>query len=168
MYSKKKKVTIIVMLVAVFVMVVGYAAFSANLIISGTANVASNWNVYISNVETKTVYGKAENATGSPSYSNLTAKMKVNLKEPGDYIVYEVTITNGGTLNALIEDIKATNLGTSAIKHTVDGINKGDPIANGETKKFTVTIEYDPTVTSQPDTLENTLILDINCVQDLN
>jgi len=168
MYNGKKRTTIIVMMVAVLVMVVGYAAFSTNIRVGGTANVTSNWNVYISNVETKTVFGKATNAAGSPTFENLTATMNVTLIEPGDYLIYEVTITNSGLLGAVVEDIKATNLGTEAIKYSVDGISNGDKIASGKELMFTITIEYDKTLTSQPEVLNNTLTLDIKCVQDLS
>lgn len=168
MYYDKKKMAIIIMLVVVLFMTVVYAVFSSSLNISGTANIGSNWNVYISSITTKNVSGKAENATGSPSFSNLNAVISANLKIPGDSIEYEVTITNGGTLDAVIDEIDVTSAGTDAIIYYITGIQKGNKIIAGTSAVFNVKIEYDVSVTGQPEEETKVVTINVNCVQDLD
>ena len=58
--NKKKVITI--MMIALLVMVVGYAAFGTNLSINGTASIESNWSVVfteitqVSKVVTKVIF----------------------------------------------------------------------------------------------------------------
>jgi len=166
MYNDKKKITIIIMLVVICLMVVGYAAFSTSLNIIGTGNINGVWDIYFSNITTKEISGKGSNNTGSPSVSDLTATMNVNLKEPGDYIIFEITITNGGTIDALVNNIDATATGTSAIIYLIEGIKIGDELPKETSKTFTVKIEYDKNVTSQPVDTTKVLTVNISTVQD--
>ena len=125
-------------------MTVGYAAFQTNLDIKGTSKVSSNWNVLITNVTESNKEGQAE-TVGSPTWTDLTAYMEANLYQKGDYVEYEVTVENRGTLDAKLEsitdNIKSTN---EAIKISFTGYTKGEKLYKNETKIIKVKIEYNP------------------------
>ena len=91
--SKIKKNNIIIggLLVIVLLMVVGYAAFASKLSISGTSNITSNWDIEITNVESKNIIGSASNAT-NPTWTGLSATFNAKLVSPGDNITYNITV----------------------------------------------------------------------------
>ncbi len=167
--KNNKNIVIIAMCIAVFVMVIGYAAFSTNLIISGTANIESNWKVLftkIEKVEANTTSGATE--IDAPQAIGTTATFNVDLQSPGDKIVYKITLANQGSLDAVISEIKAQETGSDALSFTVTGIKVGDKLASSTTKEITIEIKYLESVTTQPEVLKNKLMIEINCVQDLN
>ena len=164
--KNKKNVIIVSMLVLVAVMAIGYSYFATRLNINATGNITTNWNVYFSNITNGTVVGSASN-NKTPSVTATTATMDVNLSLPGDSITYELTLTNGGTIGAIIEDIKAETKGSSAIIYSISGIKIGDKLASGANKKITIKIEYDPNTTSQPAVTNKTLTVIIDAVQDI-
>ena len=107
--QKKRKIIIGSLCAVILLMAVGYAAFQTVLNISGTSNITSNWNVKITDIDSKNVIGKATN-NGDPTFTNTTATFKTSLVSPGDSIEYEITIANAGNLNA---ELKNINLVTS-------------------------------------------------------
>jgi len=162
---RKKNLIIIVMCVAICVMVVGYGAFNTLLTITGTANIASEWKVVFTNI-TQVSKTSGVNVKATPVASGTSATFNVGLTSPGDKIVYEITIENKGTINAIIENIVASASDSPAIIFSIDGINIGDKIPNKTSKTLTVTIEYDKSVTSQPEKTNKVLTVDMTVVQD--
>ena len=146
-------------------MTVGYAAFQTNLDIKGTSKVSSNWNVLITNVTESNKEGQAE-TVGSPSWTDLTAYMEANLYQKGDYVEYEVTVENRGTLDAKLEsitdNIKSTN---EAIKISFTGYTKGEKLYKNTSKKITVKIEYNPDFTGTPTEGSSEISIDLNYTQ---
>ena len=165
-YMKSKKIIMITMCCLICVMAIGYAAFATNLTINGTANITSTWKVLFTKIEevSKT---SGVTITKVPTAEGTNATFNVDLKSPGDKIIYKITVANQGTLDAIINDITASETGSDAIKFEISGIKKGDKLAKSATTTFNVTISYDSSVTSQPKTTNNTLTVNINYVQDL-
>ena len=62
--KNKKQVIIGSLCAAILFMVVGYTAFSNILNIKGTTNISSNWDVKITNVESRNIVGNASNNGG--------------------------------------------------------------------------------------------------------
>jgi len=92
----------------VLMLAVGYAAFNAVLNIKGTTNISSDWDVKITGIEKIESKGATDNE-GSPSYDNingLSATFNTNFTTPGDYATYKIEITNNGSLDALLSNIK--------------------------------------------------------------
>ena len=90
---------IAVLAVAVLAMSVGYAAFSTQLNLNGTANVkASSWNVAFD-----------EDAT--------TVSYSVTLEKPGDYYEADVNVKNTGTFDANLTGITMSSLTTEQQKY---------------------------------------------------
>ena len=165
---RNTKSKIIIMMCAVLcIMAVGYAAFSTVLTITGTANITSEWKVVFTKIEevSKT---SGVSIKSTPVASGTTATFDVGLTSPGDKIVYKITLANQGTIDAVIKNIEASATDSPAIIFTIEGVNTGDVINNKTSKDFTVTIEYDPHVTSQPDKLQKTLTVSIVTEQYVN
>ena len=166
-YMKSKKIIMITMCCLICVMAIGYAAFATNLTINGTANITSTWKVLFTKIEevSKT---SGVTITKVPTAEGTNATFNVDLKSPGDKIIYKITVANQGTLDAIINDITASETGSDAIKFEITGIKKGDKLAKSTTTTFNVTISYDESVTSQPALTDNTLTININYVQDMS
>ncbi len=139
MNEKNKNVLIGGLLAIVLVMAVGYAAFATQLNINGTANITSKWDVRFDNskqdgagvIDSTTGLGGATAPTGSITYSNddLTANLTADLTQPGDSVLFTLTIKNSGTLSA--------KNGTPVL--TLDGGTVTGLTATKGNIKFTVT-----------------------------
>ena len=166
-YMKSKKIIMITMCCLICVMAIGYAAFATNLTINGTANITSTWKVLFIKIEevSKT---SGVTITKVPTAEGTNATFNVDLKSPGDKIIYKITVANQGTLDAIINDITASETGSDAIKFEITGIKKGDKLAKSATTTFNVTISYDESVTIQPALTDSILTININYVQDMS
>ena len=162
----KKKIVIITLSVLVLIMVIGYSVFSTNLKINGTANIASTWKVVFTKIE-EVSKSSGVTVTDTPIASGTSVTFNVDFKLPGDEIIYKVTVANQGTLDAIIQNIASSELGSDAIKFKIDGIKIGDKLAKSTTTTFNITISYDSSITSQPSLTDNKLTLDVTYVQDL-
>ncbi len=135
------------------IMAVGYAAFQSQLKITGTSNIASNFLVKITGIESIVQSGSASNAI-EPSYTDTTATFKTNLVSPGDSMKYDITVANEGNIDAVLNSIKVSNSNNEAITFETSGIEEGDELKASETDILTVLVTYNPSITSQP---ENTI-----------
>ena len=146
--ERKSKGIIIGVLCAVIIfMSIGFAAMASTLTIEGNATISDTWNVQITSI-TKKESSAGVTETASPTFSATTANFNVALKEPGDYAVYTVTVTNAGTLDAVLSTISEAPQvdGSAAIKYTLTpaaGSQEGSTLAktNG-THSFDVKVEY--------------------------
>ncbi len=163
---KQKKIIIASLCVAVCIMVIGFAAFSTTLNINGTSSIESNWSVVFTNIQE---LSKTNGVTinNPPTASGTTATFDVDLKSPGDSIEYQITVENKGTLDAIIENIEASETGSDAIKFEISNIRIGDKLPKESQTTFNITISYDESITSQPEVTNNTLTVSIDYVQDV-
>lgn len=130
-------------------MAVGYSILMTELKINGTANITSTWDVRITGI-TGALSGDAYNIE-APSYTNSTAKFNVSLVNPGDSANYTVTITNKGTLTAVLNKLDITSSGTDAITYTISSLKEGDTIEAGSTKTFTIIVNYSANAIADPE-----------------
>ena len=145
----KRKIVIGMLCSVLLLMAVGYAAFAANLNIKGTSNITTSWDVRITNITSKNVVGKASNLE-EPSYTNTTATFKTNLISPSDSIEYDITVTNNGDIDAILDKITITDSNNPAIVFTKSGLTEGDTLVAKESKVLTIKVEYSNEVTTQP------------------
>lgn len=153
----KKNILIGALLFAVVAMSVGYAAFTANLKINGTATIAGDWAVEITGI-TSEFTGTASDKT-APSFTATTATFDAQLMAPGDTATYTVTVENKGTIDAKLSSITLTPQadGSDAIIYTVKSQpNANDELASGETTTVVIEAKYDPSVTTVPETKTKT------------
>ena len=165
--ENNKKIIITVLSVLVVAMAVGYALLAQELTINGSASIDSTWRVEITNIASKDVVGDVVNKV-DPSYTATTANFSVGLTQPGDSITYDITVTNKGTLDAVVESITVNKGNNPAITYTTSGLKRGDKLAkNNGTNTLTIKVDYDSNVTSQPASTTNNITVTINYQQDL-
>ena len=150
--SKQRSYIIVGLCMILVIMGVGYAAFSTQLKINGTANIDSNWNVKITDIQSSVLSGNATNAV-EPSYTDLTATFKTNLISPGDSMKYDITVSNEGDIDAKLDKITVPKNTSRAISYEVTDIHEGDLLKSKETTILTLIVKYND-VTSQPSTDE--------------
>ena len=162
----KKKIVIGVLCALVAVMAVGYAALAQQLNITGTASIDSTWKVEITNISERDIIGDATSKE-VPSYTATTANFSVGLIQPGDSITYDIEVSNLGTLAAKVDSIDVIMDENDAIIYTTEGIKAGDKLGVDETNTLSVTVAYDPEVTTQPENTAKDITVSINYVQDI-
>lgn len=154
---KRSKVNylVITLLIVLLTIAVGYAAFSQQLQITGTAAAKGSWDIHFSNVRMEPSDSKN---TVTLSDDKHTMNVNVNLEKPGDIRMAEVHIVNKGSVDATLTafNIEAKN-GESqtinpeggvayvngAIRITVEEIEVGtDLIAQTGDKTYIMTFEW--------------------------
>ena len=133
------------------IMGVGYAAFSSQLKISGTSNIASNWSVKITDIQSKVVSGTPANAS-EPAHTDTTATFRTRLTNPGDTMQYDVTVLNEGDIDAKLDKITVPESTNPAIGFEVSGIEEGSLLEAKQTAILTVIVKYN-NVAEQPSNL---------------
>ena len=138
----KSTVSIILIstLMVILAMSVGYSMFTTKLSLNSSTKIIGQWDVRITNVEVQYVSEGCN--PGIPEYTNTSVTFNAQLIKPGDFITYEITIKNAGTIDAKLGNIifKEQNEGSPAINYITTEIK---PIlTSGEETKFSVTVEY--------------------------
>ena len=165
--NDKKKIIIGSLCALIMIMAVGYALLAQQLSITGSTSITSNWQVEITNITEKEK--STGTTTNSTNYTATTASFNTSLISPGDYATYEVTVTNKGTLDAVLSANPTVTTGNNtAITYEIEGIKKGDKILkNNQTDTFTIKVQYNPSTTQQPSTLTSDIQVTLNYQQDL-
>ena len=109
--------------------------------------------------------GEATDAE-TPTHTETTATFKTNLVSPGDSMQYDITVENQGDIDAVLESIDVNTSDNAAILFEATGIKRGDKLLPDESDILTVTVTYNPDVTSQPENLNATVTVTLNYVQD--
>ena len=102
----KKNMMIGVLCIALVFMGLGYSLYSSILNLTGTATASGTFDVKITNVEldtTKKTLG-ATNQTPAvgANYAVTETTLTAKFSEPGDYITWNITVTNRGSIEATI------------------------------------------------------------------
>lgn len=147
---KKQNVVIIGVIAFVIAVVVGYALFSETIRISGTATAKGDFDVEFTSVGTPTCDGYSKECTAanlatiSSDKNTLNVTVK-NLTYPGAYVKIPVTITNKGSIAAVLESIDETGLTTDDnVKISYTGVAaSANEIASNETQNMEITVTWD-------------------------
>ena len=168
MKKRKQYLLIGLVVICVFLMLgLGYALLSQNLEIQGTGTITSDWNILITDIVTKEKSSTATNVT-EPSHSGTSATINAKFEVPGDYISYDITVANQGTLNAVLDSIKIKMKDQEVFLFEVEGIQSGEALNVDEEKTFTLTIRYNENITSTPDITNIDLSMDLDYLQEGN
>ena len=159
MKDRNKRKLIIYALIGVLMLTtVAYASLQTILNVSGTVVKKGNlWNIYFTNPSSASVVGTATGSSLNIQASSLN--FQVSLYKPGDKVTYTVDIKNGGTIDAVLNSISLTGLDTAksnSLNYTVtysDGstIKQGDTLNIGASKTLKITVEFDSSATSLPE-----------------
>ena len=126
---RKRNYIIAGLCMILLIMVVGYAAFSSQLKISGTSSISSSWNIQITNIETMlpSDYG-SEYPDGynisEPTYTPTSATFNAGFELPGSIIGYIVEISNLGSIDGQVTIGNLSCGDNSAILCMVDAYDK--------------------------------------------
>jgi len=160
----KKNILMISMIIAVLLLVIGFAAFNTNLTINGTGSISSTWKIEITKI-TSSATGLAYNLS-EPTYGGTNATINTGLRKPGDKMEYTVTVKNGGTLGAIINTVDAEVNGHMLIIYSIEGIEGQTRLGAGESIDFKIIVEFDSSATYIPSEASKEITININTIQD--
>ena len=163
--TKQRNYIILGLCSILLLMAAGYAAFRSQLTIKGTSNITSEWKVLITDIQSSVVNGTPENEEGSPNYTETTANFSTKLYSPGDSMQYDIKVENQGNIDAVLKSITKTDSNNEAIVFETSGIEQGDVLKAHDFTVMHVTVTYNSSITSQPNTLTSDLELTLNYVQ---
>ena len=149
---------------------VAYAAFSQLLTVTGTGTASGDWDVAITNI-TQTSSTGATDAVGTPTFDATSATFDVDLAYPGATATYDVTVTNNGSVDALLDTItgvtEANAEAPSYITYSLSGVTEGTTtLAASATNTVTVTVTWDGSDTAGGNGASKTATIDLNYIQD--
>ncbi len=163
---KNKKVTIAMICFLIVAIALGYSVLTQLLQINGTSSVVGDFKIEFTKIEEGTMVNSKTITTGG--IGSTTANFTVDLKKPGSSAVYDVTVENKGSIDAILTSI--TGLDESNEKepvdiiYSIDGIKEGDPLNAGEEKTFQVKVVWKVSATTIP-TTSKSLTLKLNYEQ---
>lgn len=165
-YSKRRKRNYIIvgLCAVVLLMTIGYAYFSNVLNISSTAEITSNWDVEITKIETIDKVGDADNKE-MPTFTRNSADINATFLSPGDSIKYQITVSNLGTIDAVIDSVKLEMDSQNVIIHEIEGITARENLEAGDSKTFTLTMTFNKDITSEPNLKNILATLRLNYLQ---
>lgn len=174
---RSKVLAVIAILIAVVSLGVGFAAYSRELTIDGTATVeASSWEIRFENLGTAQLTGTAVEDTAPTINTNDTniGDYDVTFKTPGDSVSYSFEIANNGTFDAEITTltVPTPSCTGSGLQAETDAANvcanleykleysgsdaatgtavaQGDALNAGERRYVTLTLTYKDTITAE-------------------
>ena len=150
---EKKNYVIIALVCAIAVMAVGYSLLAQTLTINGTATISSNWNVAITGITEGDNQGTTATNTTPAGYTGTSATFNVELVKPGDKMVYDITVTNSGTLNAKLTGLTVNPSveAESGIYYKVTGVTQDvTTLDASETNTVTVEVGWNAADTTMP------------------
>lgn len=172
--ENKNSVIIVSLVVAIIAMSIGYAALASQLTINGTAGTGeASWSIEFTNIvknDSLSTAGVKEN--NNPSVTGTSATFDVSLDYPGAKIVYDVTVKNGGTIDAVYVSTDGVETANEAeptqIKYTVEKTDGSLDILSGENDTYRITIEWLAASTEVPkETTTKTATIHLNYEQKI-
>lgn len=164
MENMHKSSVIMILVAVVLIMSIGYAAFAQKLTINGTSTITSSWDIYIEDIAVNNKTLDAENVSASVD-DKLSATFQANLVSPGSSVTYDVTVKNGGNLNAKLDSLTFTDSNNEAILYSYAGINENDVINAGDTQTFTITVQFNNSYTQMPENKTSSVKMILTYVQ---
>ena len=146
---------------------IGYSIFSTELNIGGTTTATNTWSILIESIT------PIENQTGAESKSATVddvtktgVSFSAQFQGPGDYIEYDVVVTNKGSIDARLETITNTITPESdaGLFEFTNNLVQGEGLKAGASRTFRVKVLFKPNATTLP-TGQMTFNLDLNYIQ---
>lgn len=179
--KNEKNIVIGILVLVVCFMAVGYAALSTSIHVNGNATLnANSWNVYINNIslnKSESIGTYNADEQGKITLSGTTASFNAVLSNPGSSIVYDISIKNTGSINAIRSKFDTTNPTTlnvmgdylSFIKVTLVPVEAtNELIATTGVHNYKLTIKYNDITDSSiviPAELDYTITANFNYIQ---
>lgn len=110
--TNKKSYVIIALVVLLLAMAIGYAAFTTNLKITGTATANGDWDVHFLSATPKNVTtgvtATSPITTSQGGTTNDTVTVTCDLKKPGDTATFDIVIENSSSVAAKVDGLTIT------------------------------------------------------------
>ena len=164
--GKLKKLVIVLLIVAIFIMSSAYALLYRNLRINGNASVIASWKVGIAGITEGEKTGHAHSSS-IPTYTVSTATFNAVLQDVNDSIEYVVTISNNGGIDAKLDDITITPSGSNSIVYEVIGVKENDILKSGKSINVKIKVSLDKKVTSITEDLAGNVTIVFAYVQNV-
>lgn len=175
-----RNVLMVALVFAIVVMAVGYAALAQRLTVNGKATIGdAKWKVRITDISFNEGSSNISSTASTQGFDpeeavvgegSTGAKFDVTLGAPGDKAVYDITVTNLGTIEAELKEI--TDLATinaadpTDIKFTVTPASENAAILSASaTHKYTVTVEWLATAEEVPAVTEKSAVINFDYEQ---
>ncbi len=140
-FKKKMDIMYILLLIVLASIGTGYAYIKSDLNINGTANVtAANWDVHFENLNVTA--GSVAASTPADITDDTTVEFAATLEEPNDYYEFTVDVVNGGSMDAMINNLSISPTLTTAQKKYLEynvTYSDGMPLENKQELKQGIT-----------------------------
>lgn len=158
--KNNRKNYIFILVGALLIAAVGYSIFTDVLSISGTATASGEFALEFTTAAVGTQTRSTEaTATISTDKKALTLTAP-KLAEPGASVTYNVTITNVGTLDALLKKVNITGNTDADINVAITpSFTEGSTVAAAATYDFAITVTWLLASTTGNKTLDYTVTL---------
>ena len=146
--KNKRGIIVGTLLLIILLMTVAYSAFATQLNVNGVAEITGEWDVKITNIEAIEISNGCD--AGSPQHDDTTVSFNSKLEKPGDIILYQITVKNAGTIDAVLDTVVfKTEEGSDAIDYETTELKK--ELNAGEETTFNVKVKYDADSTEVPE-----------------
>ena len=164
---KKQRIIIGTLCAIVIGLAVGYAVLSQTLNIQGTGGITTDWRIEITNVQTKKTVGNAKNVT-DPSFDKLTANMSASFEKPGDSISYDITVSNLGNIDAVLDSIKMNMEEQEYIDFKIEGITAREELIVDQDITFQLIMKLSENIPDIPSNQSFDFSMNLNYLQSGN
>lgn len=166
MKERKKKMSVLILLLLIGFITIGYAVLNSDLTITGTSHITNaTWDVHF---ETISVTTGSVTATTAPTIASggLSVTYEVTLTKPGDFYEFSVNVKNDGSVTAKLSAAPTISGPTTAqdvytnytfLNSDGTAVTAGQTIAAGASKTYKVRVEFDRNISSDqlPTTAQN-------------
>ena len=140
--NKRKNLLMLALVFCCCLLSAGYFSLISKSVVEGRVKFEQGtWNVKFTDIKTNKALGNAINYE-NPKLSNYVVSFYALFKEVGDSISYDVEVTNAGNLDAKLSNISFISRMSDSVDFEYDGIEIGNILKPGESKKFRITVSY--------------------------
>ena len=142
---KKQNIAIIGVVAFVLAIAIGYALFSETITINGSATAKGNFDMDITDAKVAVEKGSI-GATAVIADDQNSLKIDVpKLQYPGAYVEIPVTVTNNGSIPAVLDSVIQTGMTESSpikITYTGPAANPDVQILPGNSQQLNIKVEW--------------------------
>ncbi len=149
---RKQSVIVVGIIAFLLALSVGYALFSETITINGTATAKGNFDVEFTNATITNEVGSTGSSAVITSDKNSLDITVPKLEYPGAYTDITVTITNKGTIPAVLKGIEQTGLASNLnVTVSCTGLEelKEQTLIQNDTQSFTIKVMWNENSTTQ-------------------
>ena len=133
---------------------IGYSILTSTVRIDGTASITSTWKIVFTKAVENTM-NEATTTSGPSITAGTTLDIGVELNKKGSQAIYDVTVQNQGTIDAVVKEIRLNDGEPTDLKVYISGLYKGFALKAGESKQFQVIAEWSDSAPESSETEKN-------------